>query len=363
MKTALTVAMLVCSTTLAWAQERLADQLRKGIVQEEANQNLEKAIAAYHAIVAQYDQDRQAAATALFRLAECYRKTGKREQAVAAYQRVVREFADQAALVEPSRQQLATTYGLSEPRPARSTAPTAPASERDVRAAGRSAAAPNASVEATVAFNREVRLKQIALKDAERQLAAVQDKINAYQIQIKNGFGSTDSIEFRQLQRDLAAAYDRLELARTDLQAASYRAAAPSPRDVTPESLQATQLEMDAMQKRLADMKRRVDAGVVHPSEYQELQTQFEMLALRYQQQLKQREASEAEARDARALNERLIKNVEAEITLIQQRIALLEKQVEVGTASSGNAELLQLRRDLLSLQRRLDELKVGLRR
>jgi hypothetical protein len=41
----------------------------------------------------------------------------------------------------------------------------------------------------------------------------------------------------------------------------------------------------------------------------------------------------------------------------------LLEKQVEAGTASSGSAELLQLRRDLLGLQRKLDELKAGIRR
>jgi tetratricopeptide (TPR) repeat protein len=353
MKTAVFTVFLVCSAAFAMAQERLADQLRKGIVQEEANQNLEKAIQAYQAIVAQFDQDRKAAATALFRLAECYRKTGKREQAVAAYQRVVREFSDKASLVEPSRQQLASTYGISEPKLARATSP---------------AAAREASGQTAQAVDRDILLRQQALKAAVRDMSAAEDKIKDYQIQNKKWTGALDSTEYRQLQRDLEAARDRLVLAQQDLKDSpdarfERQAATPRLREVTPEMIQSTQFEMQATQKQIQALQQRVEVGQVPAGEVEKLKTQYEILKLRYQQQVKALQASEAAARDARVLDERMIESVQTEIGLIQQRIALLEKQVEAGTASSGSAELLQLRRDLLGLQRKLDELKAGIRR
>jgi len=335
MKTALTVAFLVCTAALSVAQERLADQLRKGIVQEEASQNLEKAIKAYQAIVAQFDEDRKAAATALFRLAECYRKTGKREQAVAAYQRVVREFPDQAALVEPSRQQLTSTYGLSEPRLAPST-----------RAAG----------------TREPR--EQAMQEAERYLAAVQERMTAYRARIKADVVSRDSAEYLQLQRELEVARQRLETVRArQMEVWPERPAANvDRREVTPEMLEGTRIEMDAMQKRLSNYQRKVEVGLLSPLEYEQLQAQFELLALRYKEELKAREASEAGAREARALNERLIKSVETEIALLTRWIDAAERMGIKGYPPDS-PELLQLRRDLLGLQRKLDELKAGMMR
>jgi tetratricopeptide (TPR) repeat protein len=345
MKTALTVVFLVCSAALSGAQERLADQLRKGIVQEEANQNLDKAIKAYQAIVAQFDEDRKAAATALFRLAECYRKTGKREQAVAAYQRVVREFPDQAALVAPSRQQLASTYGLSERRAVPSTL-----SERRVVPSTR------------LANVREPR--EQAIQESERDLAAVQERMTAYQARIKAGVVSRDSAEYLQLQRELEAARQRLETVRErEREVRPERPAATvERREVTPEVLDATRIEIDAMQKRLADMKQRVEVGVASPLDYQQLQAQFELLALRYKEQLKAREASEATARETRALNERLIKSVETEIALLTRWIDAAERMGIKGYPPDS-PELLQLRRDLLGLQRKLDELKAAAKR
>ena len=60
---------------------------------------------AYQSIVDRFAADRQAASTALFRLAECYRKQGKTADADAAYNRLIAEFADQTALSELSRKQ------------------------------------------------------------------------------------------------------------------------------------------------------------------------------------------------------------------------------------------------------------------
>ncbi len=57
----------------------------------------------YESAVKLHDKDRQLAATAIFRLGECYRKQGKTNEANAYYKRVITEFADQSQLVELSR--------------------------------------------------------------------------------------------------------------------------------------------------------------------------------------------------------------------------------------------------------------------
>jgi tetratricopeptide (TPR) repeat protein len=116
MITKLALTILLAIPSVAAAQGKLADQLRKAIVEEEANQKLDTAIEAYTKILAQYDEDRKVAATALFHLAECSRKLGQKEKAIAAYQRVLREFTDQAALANASRNNLAQAYGISTGR-------------------------------------------------------------------------------------------------------------------------------------------------------------------------------------------------------------------------------------------------------
>jgi hypothetical protein len=55
---------------------------------------------------------RLVAATALFRMAECYRKQGKAEQANAAYARVVSEFPEQADLAAQSRAKVPASYQI-----------------------------------------------------------------------------------------------------------------------------------------------------------------------------------------------------------------------------------------------------------
>ncbi len=379
MRTMLTVAFIVCSAALSGAQERLADQLRKGIVQEEASQNLDKAIAAYKAIVAQYDQDRQTAATALYRLAECYRKTGKRDQAVAAYQRVVREFPDQAALVEPSRQQLASAYGITEPKLARSAGPTGTrggVSEPEPAGRPKAARYPTDYDYVENALRRDLMARQFEVKAAERDMQAVQDKISDYQFQIKNGQGSADSTAYRQLMRVLDAARDRLELAQMNLQQAQHdyqagteqprgltpKSSPAGPREVTPESLKSMQIDLDVLQKELERSKKMVEVGQLSPLDYQELQARFEQAVLHYQQAVKSREASEVAARETAALNEKLAKSLEDEIALLKNWIDAAEKGVIKGY-SADSPELLQRKRDLLELQRKLDQLRAPVKR
>jgi cytohesin len=99
------------------ATNELTSILQKGLFEEEANRNLDAAIAAYQSLVTQFDKDRQVAATAIFRLGECYRKLGKTNEAVAQYDRIVREFSDQQTLATLSRQDLAGLSAAALARP------------------------------------------------------------------------------------------------------------------------------------------------------------------------------------------------------------------------------------------------------
>ena len=97
---------LTASLQLPAATNDLTSRLQQGLFDEEASRDLNAAIADYQALAAQFDQDRQIAATAIYRLGECYRKLGQTNDAVTQYQRLIREFADQKDLVTLSRQNL-----------------------------------------------------------------------------------------------------------------------------------------------------------------------------------------------------------------------------------------------------------------
>jgi ankyrin repeat protein len=112
--------------------------LQRGLFEEEGNHNLDTAIADYRSLAAQFDQNRQIAATAVFRLGECYRKLGQTNEAVAQYERILRDFSDQPTLVSLSRQNLA---GLgSEPKKANVPAATEAAAVKAAVAAEAEAA-------------------------------------------------------------------------------------------------------------------------------------------------------------------------------------------------------------------------------
>jgi tetratricopeptide (TPR) repeat protein len=101
----------------ATAINDLNSALQRGLFEEEGNRDLAAAISAYQSLAAQFDKSRQVAATAIFRLGECYRKLGRTNEAVAQYDRIVREFSDQQTLATLSRQNIA---GLGTRQTARS---------------------------------------------------------------------------------------------------------------------------------------------------------------------------------------------------------------------------------------------------
>src|SRR5947207_2263597 len=88
------------------AADTLSETLQKGLFEEEANHNLDAAIKAYQSVLQQTDEQRKLAATAIFRLGECYRKLGKTNDASSQYERIVQEFSDQTTLADLSRQNL-----------------------------------------------------------------------------------------------------------------------------------------------------------------------------------------------------------------------------------------------------------------
>ena len=109
MKTNLLISgiLLGAVTFISAATNDLTSAIQRGLFEEEANQNLGAAIQAYQSVASQFDKDRKLAATAIFRLGECYRKQGNTNDAAVQYQRILRDFSDQPTLVTLSRQNLA----------------------------------------------------------------------------------------------------------------------------------------------------------------------------------------------------------------------------------------------------------------
>jgi hypothetical protein len=85
----------------------MSRDLAAGALEEEGNLAFEKAARAYERVIARFDRERPIAANAIFRLAECYRKLGRLEEANVQYARILREFPDENELVEHSRKFLA----------------------------------------------------------------------------------------------------------------------------------------------------------------------------------------------------------------------------------------------------------------
>jgi len=120
MKNILTIALAVAISgtgfqPVSQAQvSRSAEvQLKAALHKEQVEGDLKGAIEQYKKIVAQPGAGRATVATALLRMGQCHEKLGGTEaqEARKAYQRVVREFADQAEIVAQARVRLAALRG------------------------------------------------------------------------------------------------------------------------------------------------------------------------------------------------------------------------------------------------------------
>ncbi len=232
MKFELVLAILLVFPGFAAGQEKLADQLLKAIVEEEVNQKLDKAIEAYTKILAQYDQDRQVAATALFHLADCSRKLGQKEQAIAAYQRVLRDFADQKQLADASRNQLTQTYGISSgQQQTEDLKREQELLQQEMMLVQAQLQAAEKKVEAGIAGGRdellerrkdliELQMRLNALRKGptqellQQEITLVQTQIDAAQKRVEIGMISPNGPEMIELKKELLELQMRLEAAR-----------------------------------------------------------------------------------------------------------------------------------------------------
>lgn len=111
-KLLLSLILLTSAAALPAATNDLTSLLQQGLLDEEAAHDLHAAITDYQSLATQFDRDRDIAATAIYRLGECYRKLGQTNEAAAQYERIVREFPDQKSLATLSQQNL-TGLGVS----------------------------------------------------------------------------------------------------------------------------------------------------------------------------------------------------------------------------------------------------------
>src|SRR6266849_4441415 len=112
MKQTLLVANLMLSAAfLATAQKTPESMLGAALHQEEVQGDLKGAIAAYQKVVSAPGVSRKTAAEALVRMGQCYEKLGDAESRK-AYERVVREFADQKEAVALARAKLGGSTAL-----------------------------------------------------------------------------------------------------------------------------------------------------------------------------------------------------------------------------------------------------------
>jgi ankyrin repeat protein len=125
---ALIIPLLLLSPSIIAATNDPSALLQKALFEEEANHDLPAAIKAYQKLVSDLDENRKLAATAIFRLGECYRKQGRTNEAAAQYERVTRDFSDQSTLVDLSRQNLA---GLGQTPTASTTQPLSIAARKE----------------------------------------------------------------------------------------------------------------------------------------------------------------------------------------------------------------------------------------
>lgn len=244
MKLTLALMALFVSAGAQGAQDPLAEALRKGVVQEETNQNLDAAIQSYQSVLAQFGEERNTAATALFRLAECYRKQEKNDLAAAAYKRVAAEFADQTKLAQQSQAVLAQTFKVATPQ-----------------AAGTS----NPQTEEARRRYRETILAQI--KAAQAQMAWEQKKFD---------LGTSESFYVTKAKVQVLAAQARL--AELDASTGGPSAAAAARRTWR----LALEEKVKVMQTQLDRSRKMVELGTMseldlRPDELQLLQAQSEL--------------------------------------------------------------------------------------
>jgi len=101
------LALALCApTAMATAQQNKAEQMyQQALYEMEGMGNYAKAVDMFNRVVAQFPNEKSVAAKALLRVGMCQEKLGNRE-AQKAYERVIKDFADQREVVAEARSRL-----------------------------------------------------------------------------------------------------------------------------------------------------------------------------------------------------------------------------------------------------------------
>jgi cytohesin len=179
------ILVLLATAALARAATNdLTAILQQGLFEEEANRNLDAAIQTYQSLQSQFDKDRQVAATAVFRLGECYRKLGRTNEAAIQYQRVIRDFSDQNSLVTLSRQDLAGMGVMPAASATTQETASSPAGrarqrellEQEIALVKEQVTRKQKSFSAGIASQEDVAASQRELLELQRQLVALSEE-------------------------------------------------------------------------------------------------------------------------------------------------------------------------------------------
>ncbi len=99
---------------LLHAEDEIEKAFRDALYAEEVKGDSETALKAYQEVSAKFEMQRDMAATAIFRQGECLRKLGRKEEAAAAYNKVLSQYGDRERVANLCRENL-TALGLPSP--------------------------------------------------------------------------------------------------------------------------------------------------------------------------------------------------------------------------------------------------------
>ena len=376
----LTIPLLCISlaTVTLPAAEKLDATLQKGMFEEEGNQNLEAAIQAYQSLIAAHDNDRKTAATAIYRLGECYRKLGRTNEAVAQFQRILGAFSDQPTLSTLSRQNLA---GLGA-APSTPSGPEAGSTRRQVLQ--QTLAAQRA--DATASFVLLQRLQNMSQAELRRSLLTVvpdtllarllEQSANAEQrlTALKESFSKdhptvvAETKALAEMERQIndriggileglklqaAAAQQRAETLEAELAAVAARtdSGAPSLQNKALDEAsrakmkEMLQQELQLAEQLLAEQKKKVQTGTVAPGD--EARHERDVLGVKRQLLAVDGLTAPDDRKQWRGL-------LVQEIQLADTAAQLEKRKLDAGRSTS--AEVARLQRDALALKRELLE-------
>jgi hypothetical protein len=199
------------------------DDSSDALLAEEVEGDLTGAIAKYKKVIAELEKRQGELPRMIFRLAECYRKLNRLEDAKVQYRRLAREFPLETKLMAAAQPFLQGEVNITNPTVARTGAVEGSANPK-------------------------------AIDLLKRQVEILDTEIQSKKRQQENGIAGTD--ELVALQRE------QLDLRR---QLIGASADANNSERAIKETSELYHQEIELLQKQMAEMRKRVDAGVASP--------------------------------------------------------------------------------------------------